>query len=343
MSDSPPEADRLPPGPDPRTGLVRKVLIGAVVGALVFAAMALYADAEKLARTATIFSLRAFGLGLAFATANYGLRVARWQYYLRHLNIHVPLGESSLIFLSGFVMSVTPGKVGEVFKSLLLHESRGTSFARSAPIVIAERLTDLIALVLWTALGALAFAQGPLIAGAGAVVVLGILLVATYRPLGELALRLTARMPVLKLFSDRLREAYESLYQMTRPAPLAIGTVIAVIAWGLECVSMYVIVHGFQGVAMSWDAATFTYAASTLVGALAMLPGGLGGTELAMTGLLQELGDGTVTPEIATATTMLVRIATLWWAVLVGVMALAGYRLLVRGRGTTSASPGRVD
>lgn len=328
--------DPSPPTPtdgtDPREGLVRKVLLAAVVGALVFAGLALYADAEKLASTATLFSWQAFGLGLLLATLNYGLRIARWQYYLRHIGVEVPLGESSLVFLSGFVMSVTPGKIGEVFKSLLLFESRGTPFAQTAPIVIAERLTDLIALVLWTALGSLAFSQGPLIAAAGATVVFGILMVAAYRPLGELALSVCAKLPVLKLFSDRLREAYDSLHHMTRPAPLALGTGIAVLAWGLECISMYVIVHGFQGVALEWDAATFAYAASTLVGALAMLPGGLGGTEMAMTGLLQTLGGPAVTPAVATATTMLVRIATLWWAVLVGALALATYRLTRRRR-----------
>jgi uncharacterized protein (TIRG00374 family) len=71
----------------------------------------------------------------------------------------------------------------------------------------------------------------------------------------------------------------------------------------------------------------FAYAASTVVGALAMMPGGLGVTDAGMTGLLQALGHGAVTPAIATATTILVRLATLWFAVAVGLVAFGAYKL----------------
>ena len=77
---------------------------------------------------------------------------------------------------------------------------------------------------------------------------------------------------------------------------------------------------------MSWDGATFAYAASTLAGAMAMMPGGLGVTEVGMTALLQTLGGPSMHPAVATATTMLVRIATLWFAVAIGLLALALHR-----------------
>jgi uncharacterized protein (TIRG00374 family) len=77
---------------------------------------------------------------------------------------------------------------------------------------------------------------------------------------------------------------------------------------------------------LPWDAAIFAYSASTMAGALAMLPGGLGITEAGMTGLLQALGGSTMTKEVATAATILTRLATLWFAVAIGLIALALYR-----------------
>lgn len=323
-------------------GITRKIIAAGLLAALIFAALALYGDVQDLRRTADDFAPSAFALGLALAAGNYAVRAVRWQYYLKHIGIHVPFGESALVFLAGFVMSVTPGKVGEVFKSLLLYETRGASIARTAPIVVAERLTDLIALVLLTSLGALAFEHGVAVAVSSAIVVAGILLVCAFRPLGRFVLDFTERLPLLRRISPKLREAYEALLEMTKPAPLLLGSLLAFVAWALECGSLYAIVHGFAGVIMSWDAATFAYAASTLAGALAMLPGGLGGTEIAMTALLQTLGNHTVTPAVATATTMLVRIATLWFAVAIGGVALAAHRAL-RPRpvpGPTSAPGG---
>jgi uncharacterized protein (TIRG00374 family) len=323
-----------PPGADSRQlarGLGRKIVLTVLLGAVIFAALALYGDVQELRHTARGFAPSAFAIGLLLAAGNYGLRALRWQYYLRHIGIRIPFGESAIVFLSGFVMSVTPGKVGEVFKSLLLYETRGTSIARTAPIVIAERLTDLIALVLLISAGALAFEHGVTVAVSSAVLVAAIWLLCAYPPLGRMALRLVERLPLLGRLGPRLAEAYEALLEMTRPAPLFVGSALAFVAWGLECGSLYAIVHGFEGVTMTWDGATFTYAASTLAGAIAMMPGGLGVTEIGMTALVQALGGPSITPAVASATTMLVRVATLWFAVVIGLVALALHRAL-RGR-----------
>jgi len=139
-------------------------------------------------------------------------------------------------------------------------------------------------------------------------------------------------MPLIKRVSPKLQEAYDALLEMTRPLPLLVGSGLAFIAWGLECCSLYAIVHGFPGVHLSWDAAVFAYSASTLAGALAMMPGGLGGTEVAMAALLRALGGPAMSKSIATATTMLVRIATLWFAVLIGLLALGVHRAMQRAR-----------
>ena len=85
--------------------------------------------------------------------------------------------DSLLTFLSGFVLTVTPGKVGEVFKSLVLFETHGVPVARTAPIVVAERVTDVIGVVVLIVLGSLGFSGGLLWAGLGAAAVLVLLVV----------------------------------------------------------------------------------------------------------------------------------------------------------------------
>ncbi len=311
-------------------GLVRRVLIGTVLGALVFVALTLYADFDALRASFDAFELGAFGWALALASANYVLRYLRWQYYLRRIDVVIPHRESALVFLSGFVMSVTPGKLGEVFKSLLLYESRGISIAKTAPIVFAERLTDLIALVILTALGSLSFVQGVPIALAGAALVGLVLLASAWRPLGELLLRVASRLPLVRRFAPRLREAYESLFLMTRPAPLLFATALATLSWGFECVALFVLLAALPGGGLGWEGSFFAYSASTIAGALAMMPGGIGVTEAGMTGLIEALSAGAVDRATASAATMLTRLATLWWAVLVGAIALVFLRRMTR-------------
>ncbi len=303
-------------------GLLRSIIFATLFSVAVFAGLSIYSDIRELQANLAVFAYVSLAVAFALASSNYLVRFVRWQYYLHHIDVSVPAGESALVFLSGFVMSVTPGKFGEVFKSLLLYESRKISIAKTAPIVVAERLTDLIALVVLIAVGSLSFEQGVPITISGALVVGLIWVACAYRPLGEFFLRLVEKFPLIRRLAPKLREAYDSLLEMTRPLPLFIGTCTGVIAWGLECAALWIIVLGFGDAVLSWDAATFAYSTSTMAGALAMMPGGLGVTEIGMTGLLQALGGPQMTISLATAATILVRIATLWYAVVLGILAL---------------------
>src|SRR5690606_23138209 len=66
--------------------------------------------------------------------------------------------------------------------------------------------------------------------------------------------------------------------------------------------------------------ALFIFPFATIVGALIMMPGGLGGAEASMAGLLQLLAG---TPEtVAVAATLLIRFGTLWFGVTLGLTSL---------------------
>ena len=315
---------------DASRGLTRKVIVGTLLGGLVFVALALYADLDALREAMRSFDTRAFAIALALATGNYALRYARWHFYLRRLAIEIPHVHSALVFLSGFVMSVTPGKLGEVFKSLLLYESHGVPIARSAPVVVAERITDLIALVALTALGCLAFERGVEIALVGAVGVALMIVALLWRGLGNAVLVLVGKLPLLRRITPQLRDAYESLYALCTPKTLTIATALSILSWGLECAALWVLLRALPGGGLPWDASVFAYSSSTIAGALAMMPGGLGVTEASMTGLIETLGHGAITTAAASAATILTRLATLWWAVLLGALALIALRARAR-------------
>ena len=95
---------------------------------------------------------------LGLASANYLLRFLRWTLYLRVLQIAAPARVSALVFLSGLAMSITPGKAGELVKCHLLNSRTGAPVGRSAPVVVMERLTDVISVII---LGLTGFACRP--------------------------------------------------------------------------------------------------------------------------------------------------------------------------------------
>ena len=220
-------------------------------------------------------------------------------------------------------MVVTPGRVGEWLKSYLLRELHGTPFSRSAPIVIAERLTDSLGLVLLGAAGLVVFRDAwP----AFVVVLLGAALlfgVARHRPLARWLLGGFARLPLLSRFVRQAGEFYDSSYALLSPAALGSMTALSVLSWGFEVLAFYVVLLGL-GLDGSFDLllkASFIMPAATLVSALLLTPGGLGVAEGGITGLSQVLLD--LPKSEAAVGALIIRLGTLWFGVVVGLVALA--------------------
>jgi uncharacterized protein (TIRG00374 family) len=301
---------------------LRRILSAMLLAVVIYGGFAVFRGVGKMGDTLGRFEWWSFGAACALAFGNYLVRYLKWEFYLARLGVKgVGKVDSLLTFLSGFVLTVTPGKVGEVFKSLVLFETHGVPVARTAPIVVAERVTDVIGIVVLIVFGSLGFSGGLVWAGIGAAAVVLLLVIVSNRALSLTLIGVVEKLPFgpLRKIGPKLHEAYDSLAMMVKPANLFLPAALSVVAWSLECTALWVILRGF-GESTSIGLATFFYATSTLVGALVPVPGGLGVTETSLQGQLQELGH--VSATTATAAMILVRFATLWFAVLVGFVAL---------------------
>ncbi len=298
-----------------------RVILGVAAGVAIYVGFSIWADARNVGRALADFHWPIALAALGLASLNYVVRFGRWHYYLKVLGLKVPVGHSLLVFLGGFSLTVTPGKLGEVVKALLLRESHGIPAARTAPIVIAERFTDLVGLLLLACVGIFTFKIDPrfLLVGAG---LIGFgLVVVSVAPVAAFVLRLAARIPGVRRFAPKLEEAYRTTAELLRPRPLILGVLLSTVSWFFECTAFWAVVHGFSGASIDIQAATFIYASMTVAGALSFLPGGLGVTEAGMLAMLGELGTG-CNRSVAAAATFVTRLCTLWFAVLLGIVAL---------------------
>jgi glycosyltransferase 2 family protein len=280
-----------------------------------------------------------FLLALGLSSLNYLLRFLKWQYYLKHLGVRaVPWDDSLLIFLSGFVFTVTPAKVGEVFKSAVLERTHGVPLPLTAPVVVVERLTDVIAVVLLVLAGSLSFPGALVWALFGALAVAFGLLVIGSEAAGRMLLRPFEHWTRGRQLLHTLTCVQASLRQLSSPRLLLWPTLLSVIGWGLEGVGLFALLRGL-GTAVPVSYCVFFHATATLAGALVPLPGGLGVTE----GVIQQqlVRVAQVAAPTATVAMLLIRLATLWWAVVVGLLAFGCLRLRFPGLkqlGTTAPS-----
>ena len=322
----------LPPGESRRTTLrmnkaLRRTLVGVALGVLLYVGAAVWFGVDELRRALTSMDPRGFGGGRRVV---WGLRLrfAKWELALRWLEVrslplHTPLTRrnSAVIFLAGMSMSVTPGKLGEVVRSGLLSSNHGVPFARTAPFVLADRAADVFALVLLCLLGlGRVDGLGVYVAAAGALTGLGVLVLAARRrprrPGGRRADPRTGNL------TPRLEALLRSARVLTTASRMTTFTALSLLAWGLECLGYAAVIWAATGTWPELFTCALLWSATTLIGAVSMLPGGLGATEGSLAALAPRMIPGLVA-ETAMATTLVIRGATLWFAEVIGPRALA--------------------
>ncbi len=302
--------------------------------AMVLYLLAMFAgDAQQVGKTILAVTWPQLALILGLSLFNYALRFLRWQSYVTALGHVVPWRRHIAYYLAGFAFTVTPGKAGEAVRSLYL-KPHGMSYAESLAAFFVERLLDVLAIAVLAVGGAWLF---PEYRAFVLLSCLGIGVFAWFIVRPGLPDRLqcwVGRACDTGKLTRLLRHLAGLLQASARllvPRRLYAGLAVGILAWAAEGFALYLIVGG-MGAPLPVAAATGIYAVSILAGTLSFLPGGLGGTEAVM-GLMLVLAGAN--PSTAIAATLLCRFTTLWFAVLIGLLAMLGL-----GVGKASNSPG---
>lgn len=266
---------------------------------------------------------------LALSLVNYLFRGLRWHLFARRLGLPTTVVQDIRHFLGGFAMSVTPGRVGELVRMRWLRRETGWSFERTAPLVLIDRASDLIAMALILAVAIILSAAG--IAGAVPVVIgaLAVAYVATRPKLLAGFATVTYRITgVAKRIFAKIRTAARSLALFSNPWILSAAAFLGLIGWFAEGLAFHYLLMWMGADIGLWHAvAIFVFA--TLAGGLTGAPGGIGGAEGAMILLLQLEG---VPLEVSVPATLIIRLTTLWFAIAIGFLVFPfAERLSKRG------------
>ncbi len=284
-----------------------KPLLLIIGGAATAYALALLLTGDApLAQLGQALATPAGLLAAALCVLNYLLRGQRWRRWMAHYGRSFGPLQGLRLYLAGYTFTPTPGNVGEAARGLLLRKPLGAG--DSLALFGAERVADLLALLLLTLPGLWWLLQrpqsaawhGPLIA---ALLLAGLLALAL---LFTLRRRVLARLPWL-----------QAAWRCLAHQPL-VWLGLTLLAWTAQGLATWLICRQL-GYTIDPALATGFYALAMVGGALSLLPAGLGGTEALLTGLLALHGSPLST---ALAITVLVRLLTLWLAVAIGALAL---------------------
>ncbi len=304
---------------------LRAVCASVLLGACGYLAFSLWAGWLEVLRAVRQVGWGGLAVLLMLSGVNYGLRFLRWQIYLKALGHPQPWATSLLIYLGGFALTTTPGKAGEALRSLFL-KSRGMPYTRSIAAFFSERLADLLAVVVLCLGGVWAYpALMPLVIVALIALAVLFLLVSEGGWLQTCLQRLGGKPGRRAQAMARVVGLLAGARACHRPRVMLLAMALSLPAWGAEALAFHLLLEMMNySVPIAFSA--FVYGIGMLAGALSFMPGGLGGTEATMVGLLTLHG---MADPVAIAATLVIRLTTLWFAVMLGLLAMLW---LLRGR-----------
>jgi len=277
-------------------------------------------DAEKIFASIRQIGWSGFLFICLFSLVNYGLRYARWIYLLKQLGDRAPFWDGLVCYLSGFALTTTPGKAGEAVRSLYCNTRHGIHHAHTLAAIVSERASDAMSSILLALMALYTFEHYRWI-GVGFSLAIAAVILLIHKPTLLLyicqQLRVLRFRPFQKLL-DLVPVFITRASALLTLRTLGVGILFGLMSWSAEAYAFAWLAHSLGGEA-SYLLYMSIFAIGMVAGAATFLPGGLGGAEVLMYVLLKLTGMGDAE---AITVTLLCRLATLWFAVVLGLLSL---------------------
>lgn len=243
----------------------------------------------------------------------------KWHILLKNAQVEISFKKSIAVFLSGPVFEVTPGQIGILMKAQILKTGSDISRTKTIPIVLVEKLYDLIGAILASIIGIIILGLEPnlIIIAISALIVIFFFMY--YKPASGIFFKRITKTKFFSKYIDNIEEFYETVQKSTRLKVNVICILLSLSYWFIISAAAYVTLIAFDIDVLNYLEITAIYSTSVLLGAVTFIPAGIGITEGSVAGLFTLNGINISTAFIVS---IMIRILTLWYSVSVGFIAL---------------------
>tara|TARA_B110000014_G_C20111086_1_gene585340 strand:- start:1128 stop:2072 length:945 start_codon:yes stop_codon:yes gene_type:complete len=285
----------------------------------IYATFLFISDIDVISEKISNFKINYLPIILLLASASWIPLFIKWHILLKNSEIEIPLRKSIAVFLSGPVFEVTPGHIGVLMKSQILKTGSNISRTKTIPIVLVEKLYDLIGAILASIIGIIILGlelELIIIAISGLAVIFFFM---NYKPASEIFFKRITKTKFFSKYVDNISEFYETVQKSTNIKITTICVLLSLTYWFIISSAAYYTLIAFDVDVLNYLQITAIYTTSILLGAVSFIPAGIGVTEGTIAGLFTLNG---VSISTALILSILVRILTFWYSVGVGFIAL---------------------
>lgn len=299
--------------------VLKKIVSIVIITIIIYAIFLFMSDLDKISDKILNFKLEFLPIILGLVIFSWIISYFRWNILLKNQNIHIPHSLNFQIFLVGGALGITPGKIGELFKSQILKEKFNIPRTKTAPLFIVEKFLDLVSAMIVTVIGIWFIPEIGYLAIIGLVVSIILFKILTSKKLFIQTLSFLNKIKFLSKYLEPLSSSHEILSKTLHSKKMFSLLILSVFYWIVIGCAAFFVIEGFGFSVGSILNIISTYSSSLIIGALSFIPGGIGIAEGSLIGLLSFQG---IDVSEAIVIVVLIRIFTLWFSTITGFIAL---------------------
>ena len=299
--------------------LDNRLILVLVAAVGIYAIFLFTSDFNIISEKISNFKINYLPLILFLVTASWCPVFIKWHFLLKNCEIDIPLTRSITVFLSGLAFDLTPGKLGALMKSQILKTSFNIPRTKTAPIVLVEKVYDLIGAILASIIGIIILGMDVYLIIIAILVLAMVFFFLYYRPASELFFKRVTKTKFFSKYVENISEFDKTVQKSTNVKVATICILLAVTYWFIVSSAVYYTLIGFDIDTLDYLKVLSIYATSILLGAISFIPGGVGITEGALAGLFTLEG---IDVSTALILSVIIRIFVLWYSVSIGFISL---------------------
>ena len=293
------------------------LVLVAVIG--IYAIFLFISDFSIISEKISNFKINYLPLILFLVTASWCPVFIKWHFLLKNCEIDISLTKNIAVFLSGLAFDITPGKLGALMKSQILKTSFNIPRTKTVPIIVAEKLYDLIGAILASIIGIIILGMNFYLIIIAILALAVIFFFMFYRPASEIFFKRITKTKFFSKYIDNMSEFHAIIQKSTNVKAATICILLGVTYWFIISTAAYYILMAFDVNILDYLTVLAIYTTSILLGAISFVPAGIGVTEGSIAGLFTLNG---IDVSTALILSVMIRVLTLWFSVSVGFIAL---------------------
>jgi len=298
---------------------LKTILLVVLCTIILYSIMIFLTDIPKIQQQIYDFKINYLPHILILIASGWFLALFRWHILVRNLGIDVPLRSNFTIFFSSMALAMIPGRVGDLVKSQMLKSRHNISRTKTAPLVFLERYYDLIGAVVASSLGILFFQPALYVMIIISIFLIICFIIASSKTFFEKCFKKFSKVKFLSKFTEPLLDSYDVVHKSTRGKVSIIAILLSTSQWLVVSTAVYFTLLAYDITNISILEVIPLYLSSIVLGAVSLLPGGLGISEGSLAGFLNLFVDDI---SITLSISIIIRIFTLWIGIIVGFVFL---------------------